>query len=193
MQRNLMTNSCESSFLSVEKDIELILRRLFIESGEYSEDLKRLLVINNKDCLDNRDSEVYKKTIKETTLNQLRKKGYIRLEPKIALGEHAEVMSYILISIDNFVPNRSNPQFRDCIVHFDVICHSDEWDIGDYRLRPIKICGYIDGLLNDTKLSGIGTFQFLGCKELVLDDAFSGYTLSFAAIHGSDDLISGEE
>ena len=193
MQRNLMTNSCESSFLSVEKDIELILRRLFIESGEYSEDLKRLLVINNKDCLDNRDSEVYKKTIKETTLNQLRKKGYIRLEPKIALGEHAEVMSYILISIDNFVPNRSNPQFRDCIVHFDVICHSDEWDIGDYRLRPIKICGYIDGLLNDTKLSGIGTFQFLGCKELVLDDAFSGYTLSFAAIHGSDDLIPGEE
>ena len=193
MQRNLMTNSCESSFLSVEKDIELILKRLFIESGEYSEDLKRLLVINNKDCLDNKDSEVYKKAIKEATLSQLRKKGYIKLEPKIALDEHAEVMSYILISIDNFVPNRSNPQFRDCTVHFDVICHSDEWDIGDYRLRPIKICGYIDGLLNDTKLSGIGTFQFLGCKELVLDDAFSGYTLSFAAIHGSDDLIPGEE
>ena len=193
MQRNLKMNSCNSSFLSVEKDIELILKKLFLDSGEYSDTLKRLLVINAKDCLDNTENQVYKDAVNKASLNYLRKEGYIKLEPKISLKEHEEVKSYILISIDNFVPNMENPQYRDCTVHFDIICHSDEWDIGNYRLRPIKICGYIDGLLNNTKLTGIGTFQFLGCKELVLDDAFSGYTLSYAAIHGSDDQIAGEE
>jgi len=42
-----------SSFLSYEKDLETILRKLFVESQPYSNDLKKLLVINMKDCLDN--------------------------------------------------------------------------------------------------------------------------------------------
>ena len=43
-----------SSFLSCEKDLQEILRKLFVESQPYSDELKRLLVINAKDCLDNR-------------------------------------------------------------------------------------------------------------------------------------------
>ena len=43
-----------SSFLSCEKDLQTILRKLFIESQPYSDALKRLLVINTKDCLDNK-------------------------------------------------------------------------------------------------------------------------------------------
>lgn len=45
-----------TSFLSCEKDAESILRKLFIESRPYSDYLKRLLVINTKDCLDNLDN-----------------------------------------------------------------------------------------------------------------------------------------
>ena len=67
-----------SSFLSCEKDLETILRKLFVESQPYSDDLKRLLVINTKDCLDNKTSEVYKKAIKDMSLAKLREKGYIR-------------------------------------------------------------------------------------------------------------------
>ena len=52
-----------------------------------------------------------------------------------------------------------------------------------------KICGYIDGLLNNTRLSGIGTFQFMGCSELILSQDLAGYTLMYSAVHGSDDLI----
>ena len=61
MKRDLAIKPTDftSSFLSCEKDLEAILRRLFIESQPYSNDLKRLLVINTKDCLDNRASEVY--------------------------------------------------------------------------------------------------------------------------------------
>ncbi len=63
----------------------------------------------------------------------------------------------------------------------------------NYQLRPLKIAGYIDGILNNAKLSGIGTFQFLGCTEIVLDENLSGYCLTFSAVHGSDDKIEEPE
>jgi len=63
----------------------------------------------------------------------------------------------------------------------------------DYQIRPLKIAGYIDGILNKAKLTGIGELNFMGCNELVLDEVLSGYTLSYRAIHGSDDKIPGEE
>ena len=72
-----------SSFLSCEKDLETILRKLFVESQPYSNDLKRLLVINTKDCLDNKTSEVYQNAIKDMSLAKLRENGYIKFEKKI--------------------------------------------------------------------------------------------------------------
>ena len=105
------------------------------------------------------------------------------------MHEHEEVKSYLIFSFDNFITNKTNPQFRDCSVYIDILCHTDCWDLGNFRVRPLKIAGYIDGILNNTRLSGIGTFQFLGCNELVLDETLSGYTLSYAAIHGTDDVL----
>ena len=179
----------KSSFLSCEKDAEEIMKRLFLTSKPYSDYLKRLLIINSKDCLDNMDSQVYRDAINKTSLADLRDKGYIRFEPKISMGEHEEVKSYIVLSFDSFKPTATNPEFRDCVVQFDILCHTDYWDLGDFRLRPLKIAGYIDGILNKTRLSGIGTFQFAACNELVLDEVLSGYTLLYSAVHGSDDLI----
>ena len=181
-----------SSFLSCEKDLEIILRKIFIQSKPYSDDLKRLLVINTKDCLDNKSNPIYQKAIKDMSLAALREQGYIKFEPKIKMVQHEQVKSYIIITFDNFRPNMKNPQFRDCNVFIDVLCHTDYWDLGNFRLRPLKICGYIDGILNNTKLTGIGTFQFTGCNELVLDENLSGYTLSYAAIHGTDDVLPSQ-
>ena len=42
----ILPKDFQSSFLSCEKDIEIILKRLFVTSKPYSDDLKRLLVIN---------------------------------------------------------------------------------------------------------------------------------------------------
>lgn len=183
----------DSSFLSCEKDTETILRRLFVESQPYSDQLKRLLVINTKNCLDNIEDEEYLEVLNEMSLSKLREYGYIKLEPKIRLLEHDEIKAYIIISFDHFTPNVTNPEYRDCNVNFDILCHTDYWDIGNYRLRPFKIAGIIDGLLNRTKLSGIGTLQFAGCDGLVLDENLSGYTLSYRAIHMTDDNLPGEE
>lgn len=185
----ITSSKFSSSFLSCEKDIEEILKKLFVTSKPYSDEIKRLLVINTKDCLDNKDSEVIKKKLSEMSLAKLRQEGYVTLEPKLRLNEHEEIKSYLVVGCDNFTPNMTNPEFRDCTVTFDIICHTDYWDLGNYRVRPLKIAGYIDGLLNNTKLTGIGTFNFMGCNQIVLDENLSGYTLMYRAIHGSDDRI----
>ena len=111
--------------------------------------------------------------------------------PKLKMKEHEEVKSYIILSFDNFVET-SNPEFRDCTVSFDIICHTDYWDLGDYKLRPLKIAGIIDGILNDSKLTSIGELQFLGLNQLILSEELAGYTLTFQATHGSDDNIPGK-
>ena len=193
MKRDLYsTKPLTSSFLSCEKDTEIILRKLFIETRPYSDILKRLLVIQQKDCLD-LENEDYAARVKDIGLAYLRNEGYIILEPRIEMEEHEKVKSYIIISFDNFIPNATNPEFRDCQVNFDIICHTKHWDLGDYQMRPLKIAGYIDGILNQSRLTGIGTFQFMGCSELILNQDLAGYTLSYWATHGGDDQIEDVE
>lgn len=191
MKRDILKLHLNSSFLSCEKDSETILKKLFIESRPYSDDLKRLLVINTKDCLDS-TNQIYQNKINETSVSTLMENGYVQLVPKILMPEHEETKSYIILTFDSFVPS-GNPQFRDCIVSFDVLCHTDYWDIGDYKLRPFKIVGYIDAILNNAKLSGIGTLNFMGCKQLLLNQELGGYSLNYIATHGSDDSIPAQE
>lgn len=189
----ITSNQFSSSFLSCEKDMEEILKKLFISSKPYSDRLKRLLLINSKDCLDNEESSVIKQKLNEMTLAKMRQSGYIKLEPKLRFNEHEEVKAYIIMTCDNFVPNVTNPYYRDCNVTFDIICHTDYWDLGNYRIRPLQIAGYIDGILDGARLSGIGRFEFLGCSQLILNEELSGYTLMYRAVHGNDDKLPPQE
>ena len=166
MVKNLAMKPFQSSFLSCEKDAEIILRKLFIESRPYSDDLKRLLVINTRDCLDDKTNPIYLKKIEEMNLQKLVEQGYIRFSPKLQLQEHSEVKAYIFISFDEFTPNIKN-----------------------YRERPIKIVGLIDGILENSRLTGIGTFQMVRCDQQILSSTLSGYSLVYRAIHGSDDKL----
>ena len=192
MKKDLAIKELKSSFLSVEKDIGTIINKLFIESRPYSDMLKRLLMINTKDCLENQ-TDVCRELISKTSVKDLKEKGYIRIIPKFDFGEHEEVKSYILITMDNFTPNAENPEFRDCTITFDVICHTKYSDLGDYRIRPLKICGYIDGILDKTRLSGIGILNFVGANQLILNEELQGYTLMYRAVPGSDDTLTEEE
>ena len=179
----------KSSFLSCEKNTELILQKLFVDNKQHSRELKKLLIINTKDCLNN---PKYDDIVNKMSVGDMINEGYVRLYPKFAMQEHQEVKAYILISYDNFAMT-DNPEFRDCTIDFDIICHTDYWDCGDFKIRPLQIAGYIDGLLNNEKLVGIGTLHFLGCKELLYNEHLSGYTLSFAAVHGREDYIPEED
>ena len=180
----------KDSFLSCEKDSETILRKLFVDSRPYSDKLKKLLLVNTPDCLDAVNPE-YDKKIRQTSIQELIEKQYVRFSPKLLLGENEEVKSYIRISFDHFTPSE-NDHYRDCVVEIDIICHPEYWDLDNFRQRPIKIMGYIDGILNKNKLSGIGTLNFMGANELVLDENLAGYCLMYSATHGNDDLIESE-
>jgi len=182
----------DSSFLSCEKDTELIVRKLLVDSKPYSDELKRLLLINTKDCLDDRTNPAYLAKIRSMSVADMIDEGYIRCKPKLQLEENQEVMSYILISYGNFSPT-SNDHFRDCTIEIDIICHTDVWDLGNFRQRPIKIMGYIDGILNKSRLTGIGTLEFVDADMIVLSEELSGYCLMYRAVHGDDDKIEPEE
>lgn len=188
MRKDLIKPSIKSSFLSCEKDTETILRKLFIESKPYSDILKKLLVINTKDCLTatGEKAAAIQEIIDSKSLKNLMEEQYISIEPKIIFREFEDTKSYILITFDDFVPNASNPEYRDCTVIFDVLCHTDDWALDNFQLRPLKIVGYIDGILNETKLSGIGKFHFIGCSEFLFTEDLSGYTLMYRAVHDVD-------
>ncbi len=182
-----LAKNFKSTFLSCEKDQETIWRKLLIESRPYSDMLKRLLVINTKDCLDDSKYQ-YKDIIEQCSMSDLMEKGYLRIIPKLEFGEHEEVKSYIMLLFDDFVPT-NNPEFRDCVITFQIICHLDYWGLENYKLRPHQIAGYIDGIMDGARLSGIGTLQFLGASQVVYNEYLGGIVLQYVATHGSDDYI----
>lgn len=161
-----------SSFLSVEKDMEIITNKML-----KNERLKKLLFYTTKDALD-------KPNIGEDASLELFGKN-IKLVPKLYID--GSVLSYIIISFDNFTPNASNPEFRDNIISFDVICHFDQWQLKGFELRPYRIAAEIDSMFNNKHLTGIGELQFLGANQLILNDEFAGFTLMYQAIHGGED------
>lgn len=185
----LLSKSLKSSFLSCEKDAETIIKKLFVTSKPYSDDLKRLLVINTKDCLDN-SNENYRKIVENTSVKELMEEKYLTLVPKVKMKEHEEVKNYIVLTFDDFAPT-TNPEYRDCSIVFDIYCHRDYWDLGDYRTRPLKILGIIDGILNEANLSGIGKLDFFDASQIDLNEDYSGYSLAYRATHGNDDTVTG--
>lgn len=191
-----------SSFLTCDIDTLKILKTLFISSKPYSDILKRLLIINNKDCLDTTKQD-YQNIIDKYNLSDLIEKEYIRLNPKIARGTHEEIKSYIIVTTDNFRPNRKSTHYIDFNINFDILCYNGAWVLDNYRIRPILICGYIDGILNsltqtdqnhkkthqsNIKLSGIGEYEFLNCNFNILNEDLAMYSLSYSGTHFTEDI-----
>lgn len=192
MKRDLiLTKPITSSFLSCEKDTELILRKLFVTSKPYSDVLKSLLVIQAPDCLDN--IEKYKDVLDSYSVARLVDEGYVQFVPLSQRKEHEQVKASLLLYFDNFKKDYNNPEFRDCDVLFYALVHPNHENLGNLRQRSLKIIGYVDGLLNNAKLSGIGTLVFSGAGKEITDSNQCGYSLRYEATHGSDDQISDEE
>ena len=162
----------KSSFLSLEKDMSIITGNM-----EKCSRLKRLLCNTTKDALSQETPDI--------SVAEMIEKGIIKIVPKITVDP--TILNYIVISFDNFTPNASNPEYRDNIVNFDIICHFDQWNLGNFQLRPYRIAAEIDSMFNNKYLSGIGTLQFIGANQVVLTDEFAGISLMYAAIHGEED------
>ena len=161
----------KSSFLSMEKDMNLIVNKMF-----KNERLKRLLYYTDKNAL-NRPNLTEDQALELINNN-------IKIVPKMYVD--GSILNYIIINFKNFTPSE-NPEFRDNIIEFDIICHFDQWQLQDFALRPYKIAAEIDSMFNNTHLTGIGTLQFIGATQTVLTDEFAGVCLLYEATHGGED------
>lgn len=160
-----------SSFMSVDKDLELITRWML-----KNKNLCKILYYTDRDALN------------RPALTEEQKAGMmgeqIKIVPKIYVDR--SVLAYVIISMDNFVPS-ANPQFRDNIISFDIICHFDQWHLQDFQLRPYRIAAELDSMFDNQHLTGIGELHFMGANPITLNDEFAGLTLMYQAVHGGED------
>jgi hypothetical protein len=166
------TKTLKSSFLSIEKDMGLIMQEIL-----KNERLKQLLFYTSDDAL-------LKPRLKpEESLSLIGKN--IKNIPKIYVD--SEVLNYLIINFDNFTPNPTNPEFRDNIIEFDILCHFNQWQLKDFKLRPYRIAAEIDSMFDGKHLTGIGKLEFLGGTLIAQNDEFGGVALLYRAVHGEED------
>ena len=162
----------KSSFLSAEKDMNIIVDRMM-----KNDRLKKMLYYTSRDCLSK------PRLTDEQTIEMFGKN--IKIVPKLYVD--GSVLNYIIVSFDNFTRNGNNPEFRDNIIEFDIICHFDQWHMKDFELRPYKIAAELDSMFNDKRLTGIGKLEFLGANQMILTDEYAGLCVMYQAIHGEED------
>ena len=163
-----------SSFLAIEKDFDILVN-LILKNDR----LKKLLYYSTKNAL------TQPPVSSEEALGMFGKQ--IKIVPKLKVDYNE--WCYIIISFDNFTTNMTNPAFRDNIISFDIVCHFDQWQLTDFKLRPYLIAAEIDTMLQNQRLTGIGEITFLGANQIVLSDEFAGITLMYQAVHG----VEGED
>ena len=161
-----------SSFLSMEKDLNQITGSML-----RNKNLKKLLYYTTENALSMPD------LTDDQSVSLFGKN--IRIAPKLFIDQ--EIVNYIIISFDDFSPNAKNPEFRDCTICFDIVCHFDQWKLTDFKLRPYRIAAELDSMFNKARFSGIGRLEFIGGLQMLLDDEYGGLTLRYRAINGEDD------
>lgn len=162
----------KSSFLSVDKDMNLIVNRIL-----ENERLCKMLYYSSADALKR------KELTEEEKLSMFGKN--IKIVPKLTVDN--EVLQYLCIGFSNFITNPTNPEFRDHTIEFDIVCHFDQWTLGDFALRPYKIAAELDTMFDKKKFAGIGLLEFVGATPIMLTDEFGGLCLMYRTINGEDD------
>lgn len=175
----------KSSFFSYEKDVEIIIKKLFTENRYYADSLKRLLVINQPDCLTSSNAS-YNKIIQQYSVKRLRDEGYVRMVPRLALEEHEDIKSILIIMLDNIDPTE-NPEYRSCLVNIFIFSEYEFAQMDNYQYRPVKIAGYVDGILNGAKLTNIGELEFNGMQHVPLNEFWGGVCLQYRAVHSDEE------
>ena len=170
--KNIVYYYPKSSFLSMEKDLEIITGQML-----KNDRFKKLIYHTVPTALKENNLTV------QESLSLFNKN--IKIVPKLQIDE--EVLNYVIISFDSFTVNASNPEFRDNIISFDIICHFDQWQLEDFQLRPYRIAAELDTMFNNKHLTGIGRLEFLGANQLLLNEEFGGISLMYQTIHGEED------
>ena len=162
----------KSSFLSVEKDMSIITDWMLKNKR-----LKKLLHYTAPNAME------LEPISQEDSVALINKN--IKMVPKLYIDD--KTLNYVIITFDNFIPNATNPEFRDNTIFFNIVCHYDQWVLQDFQLRPYRIAAEIDTMFNKQHLTGIGKLEFFGASQIVLNDEFAGISLMYRAVHGEED------
>ena len=163
----------KSSFLSVNKDLNIIVNKILS-----NERLQKLLYYTHSNPLRGED------LTEDQKLSLMGRN--IKITPKIMID--TEAINYIIITFDRFRPNKTNPEFRDNTIIFTIICPLDQWELGDFDLRPYRIAAELDSMLNDKRLTGIGLLEFAGGEQVMTSDGLhGGIAVAYTTIHGEED------
>lgn len=158
----------KSSFLAVEKDLSMIVDRIM-----KNERLKKLIYYSVPDALSQPNVP------QDKAIEMLGKQ--IKIIPKVYIDKPE--FCYLLISCSSFVENLTNPEFRDNTIVFTILCHFDQWNLGNFKLRPFAIASELDSMFNNERLTGIGKVQFFKANEINENDEFGGFELIYTTIH----------
>lgn len=100
----------------------------------------------------------------------------IRTVPKVRANEVSE--AFVIISIPSFELDE-NEDFSACLVAIDVICPMEKWAIDDICPRPYKIMDAIYDELQNSRVTGIGTLQFLSESQSVIYEEVTDHQMIF--------------
>lgn len=163
----------KSSLLGMPKDAAIIIDRILSNPN-----LLRLLVYETRDWqsqpLPNGEQ-----------IKELFTSHQISSVPKIKIDSKEK--TYIRLTYGTVIRNASNPEYRDNTFGIDIICHYDNWDLGDFELRPYRVAGEIDAMLDKTHLTGIGELEFVSATPYVYNEEFAGVSLTYLAVRGHED------
>lgn len=163
----------KSSLLGMPKDAAIIIDRILSNPN-----LLRLLVYETRDWqsqpLPNGEQ-----------IKELFTSHQISSVPKIKIDSKEK--TYIRLTYGTVIRNASNPEYRDNTFGIDIICHYNNWDLGDFELRPYRVAGEIDAMLDKTHLTGIGELEFVSATPYVYNEEFAGVSLTYLAVRGHED------
>lgn len=153
-----------SSFASVEQTLSKVVERLM-----KNDRLKRLLYYTDRHALE------LPKLTQEQSYSLLN--NQFRIVPKLTIDHDAK--PYVIISLDNFVPFEDQTTFRSFQLSFDILVPFEFWQLDNFKLRPYAIAGEIDGLINNDFVFGSQVADFIGAKQLILNEAWGGLSLYY--------------
>lgn len=163
----------KSSLLGMPKDAAIIMERILS-----NQKLLKLLTYETRDWES-------KPTVTKEQIKEMFENNQISSVPMIQIDKKEK--TYLRLTYGAVTKNATNPEYRNNTFGIDIICHYDNWDLGDFELRPYRIAGEIDAMLDGTHLTGIGELEFISAVPCIYDDNFAGITLTYLAIRGQED------
>lgn len=163
----------KSSLLGMPKDAAIIIDRILSNPN-----LLKLLVYEARDWQS-------KPVPTGEQIKELFTSHQISSVPRVKIDNKEK--TYIRLTYGTIVRNGYNPEYRDNTFGIDIICHYDNWDLGDFELRPYRVAGEIDSMLDKTHLTGIGELEFVSAVPYIYNEEFAGVSLTYLAIRGHED------